>query len=91
MNPAVANFFGGAIAFGFWIICLFFLKFWRRTRDPLFGGFALAFFTLGIGRILEAVLRNAHASTPGVYLIRLLAFSIIILVIVQKNLAARKR
>jgi hypothetical protein len=90
MNAMAANMFSGAIAFGFAVIGLIFLKFWRRTRDPLFGAFASAFFLMGIGRVVEAILRNVHESNPAVYLIRSLGFAIIIYAIVQKNLAAKK-
>jgi hypothetical protein len=86
----IPNFFSGAIAFGFCIAGLFFLKFWRRTRDPFFGSFALAFFLMGLGRIAEAVLRNHDDSNPTVYLVRALGFAIIIWAIIQKNLAAKK-
>lgn len=85
------DFFGGAIVFGYCVIALFFLKFWRRTRDVFFGGFALAFLLLGIGRAFEAVLRNAHASSVTVYLFRLLAFGIIIFVIAQKNVSRNQK
>lgn len=86
----VPNFLGGAIVFGYWIIALFFLKFWRRTRDAFFGYFALAFLVLGIGRIAEAYLRTHEAETPVVYTIRLLGFVIIIFAIIHKNLASKK-
>ena len=90
MNNLIPNMFSGAIAFGFCVIGLFFLKFWRRTRDPFFGAFALAFFLMGSGRVIEAVLRTANDSNPTVYLIRSLGFLIIIAAIVQKNLAAKR-
>jgi hypothetical protein len=86
----IPNFLGGAIALGYCVIALFFLKFWRRTRDPFFGAFSLAFLLLGIGRVVESALRNAEASTPAMYSFRLLAFLIIIYAILQKNMAAKK-
>jgi hypothetical protein len=86
----IPNFFGGAIVFGYWLIALFFLKFWKRTRDAFFGYFAIAFFLLGVGRIIEAVVRTRHAETPVVYLFRLLAFLIIIFGIIQKNVGSKK-
>lgn len=87
---AIPNFFGGAIVFGYALIGLFFLKFWKRTRDAFFGYFASAFFVLSIGRIIEAIVRTNETDTPVVYLFRLLAFLIIIFAIVYKNLAAKK-
>ncbi len=90
MSEMIPTFFGGAIALGCAVIGLFFLKFWRRTRDPLFGAFALAFFLMGFGRCVESAMRNEQASTPAVYVFRLIAYSIIIFAILQKNMAAKK-
>lgn len=89
MSP-IPNFLGGAIVFGYALIGLFFLKFWRKTGDGFFGYFAFAFFTLGIGRIIEGVVRGNEAAAPAVYLFRLLAFVIIIFAIMHKNIAAKK-
>jgi len=86
----IPNFFGGAIVFGYALIGLYFLKFWKRTRDPFFGCFAFAFFVLGISRIIEAIEHTNQADTPLMYLFRLLAFVIIIVAITQKNLSSKK-
>ena len=43
------DFLSGAVALGFFVCALFFLRFWRRTRDALFLAFALAFVLMGIG------------------------------------------
>lgn len=86
----IPNFLGGAIVFGYALIGLFFLKFWKRTRDAFFGYFAFAFFVLGIGRVIEAIVRTQEADTPAVYLFRLLAFVIIVFAIMHKNLASEK-
>jgi hypothetical protein len=86
----IPHFFGGAIVFGYGLIALYFLKFWRRTRDPFFGYFSFAFLVLGFGRIVETIVRTNQAETPVVYLFRLTAFLIIIFAILYKNLAAKK-
>ena len=90
MIEALPTFMGGAIVFGYALISLFFLKFWRRTRDAFFGYFAFAFLMLGIGRVVEAIMRTNEATTPAVYLFRLLAFAIIIFAIMHKNLGSKK-
>ena len=90
MIEAVPNFLGGAIVFGYVLIGLFFLKFWQRTRDAFFGCFAFAFFTLAVGRVIEAVTRTNETTTPYVYAFRLLAFLIIIFAIMYKNLSSKK-
>ena len=46
------DFLSGAVALGFFTCCLFFLRFWRRTRDGLFLAFALAFSLLGLGQTI---------------------------------------
>lgn len=84
-------FLGGAIMACCWVAALFFAKYWRRTRDLLFGGFAFAFFLLGVERIILAYMRSQPEMTsPAVYLMRLAAFLIIIAAILHKNLAAKK-
>ena len=81
------DFLSGAVAFGYAVCALFFLRFWRRTRDELFIAFGLAFMLLGIG---QAVLGLANIPTEergSLYLIRLLAFVIILFAIFRKNRA----
>ncbi len=46
----------GMITMGFLIAALFFVRFWRRTADPLFATFALAFVLLAGGGLLAAPL-----------------------------------
>ena len=46
------NFLSGAITFGFFLAAMYFIRFWRQTRDPLFVSFALAFLLLGTGQAL---------------------------------------
>jgi hypothetical protein len=82
------DFLSGAVAFGFLVCGLFFLRFWRRTRDELFVAFALAFALLGM---VQGVLALANIPTEergSIYLFRLLAFLIILLAIIRKNRAS---
>ena len=44
----LSNFLSGAITMGFLAGGLFFLRFWRETRDQLFLTFAVAFWLLGL-------------------------------------------
>ncbi|HEX6097734.1 MAG TPA: DUF5985 family protein [Thermoanaerobaculia bacterium] len=64
---------------------LFFLRFWRASRDRLFALFGTAFFILGIQRLLLALTRSAFEDQAIFYTLRLLAFVIIIVAIVDKN------
>ena len=73
----------GAIMVCAWAIALFFLRFWKRTHDRLFAFFAPAFLLLGIERV---VIVSVEVETrPFIYLIRLLAFLLILFAIWDKN------
>jgi hypothetical protein len=65
-------------------IALYFLRFWRRARDPLFLVFACAFALLALQWAASAFIQaGENAYIP--FVIRLLAFSCIIGGIVHKN------
>jgi hypothetical protein len=64
---------------------LFFLKFWRQTRDRFFMAFALAFFALSLNWLGLAATSRADESRTYFYLLRLAAFVLIIGAIVDKN------
>lgn len=81
------DFLSGAVVFSFLVVGLFFLRFWHRTRDPLFFWFALAFWLLGIGQSVLALTNIPVEERSSVYLIRLLAFSLILFAIFRKNRA----
>lgn len=81
------DFLSGAVAFGFGVCGLFFLRFWRRTRDELFIAFGLAFALLGIGQAVLALANIPTEERGSLYLIRLLAFVIILFAIFRKNRA----
>ena len=79
------DFFSGAVALGFGVCALFFLKFWRRTREELFLAFSLAFLLLGLGQTLLALANIPTEERGSVYLLRLVAFLLILLAIYRKN------
>lgn len=64
---------------------LFFLRFWAASRDRLFVMFAAAFWILGVQRLVLAATRTVFEDQAIFYLLRLLAFVIIIVAIVDKN------
>ena len=84
----IYDFLSGAVALGFFVCGLFFLRFWRRTRDPLFMSFAAAFALLGLGQSLVALANIPAEERAPIYLFRLVAFAVIIFAIVQKNRAS---
>jgi hypothetical protein len=74
----------GMIAMASWVAGLFFLRFWRDTRDRLFFIFAIAFWLLGGTRIALAM-TTERAEHEYLYWVRLLAFVLILIAIVDKN------
>ncbi len=83
-------FLSGAITLGFLVAGLFFLRFWRRTRDGLFLAFALAFWLLGLNQALLAFSSVPVEERTWLYLLRLAAFALILIAIVFKNRGARR-
>ena len=82
------DFLSGAITLGFLVAALFFLRFWRRTRDSLFLAFAVAFALLGTGQAVQALASIPQEERSYIFLIRLAAFAIILAAIARKNRAA---
>jgi hypothetical protein len=79
----------GAISTLSFTAALYFLKFWRRTRDGLFLAFSIAFFIEAGNRIAVIFLKNPSEGSPLIYLIRLGAFLIILGAILRKNYGTR--
>lgn len=82
------DFLSGAVALGFAVCALFFLRFWWRTREELFLAFALAFLLLGIGQTVLALADIPTEERGSMYLIRLTAFLLILIAIFRKNRSA---
>lgn len=79
----------GAIAMGSFVIALFFLRFWRAAGDRFFLYFALSFLIEGLHRVYWALNDGGGEDSPLHYLIRLLAYGLILWAIVEKNLPSR--
>jgi hypothetical protein len=82
-----AQFFSGMITTGYLVLGLFFLRFWRRTRDALFIYFALAFWLLAVNQVASTFTNAGEFEPAWTYLIRLLAFMVLIAAIVRKNVS----
>lgn len=85
MGDAVSPLISGLLVMGYAVAGLFFLRFWRETRDRLFGIFAGAFWLLALQRLLLALFQNPNDEQVWLYGIRLLAFVLILFAIVDKN------
>ncbi len=82
------DFLSGAICLGFLVAALFFLRFWRRTHDSLFASFAIAFALLGMGQAIQALANIPEEERSYIFLIRLAAFTLILIAIFRKNRSA---
>jgi hypothetical protein len=79
----------GGVAMAFAAAGLFFLRFWRDTRDRLFALFAVAFFVLAVNRIGIAVSNVRDGRGDQFYWVRLCAFALILVAVVDKNRGRR--
>lgn len=73
------------------VAALFFAISWRRTDDRFFLIFALAFTLLGVERLILGILNLPESPLLYIYMIRLVAFLLIIIAIVDKNRSALRR
>ena len=84
-NDALVLLISGALAAGYAVAALFFLRFYRDTRDRLFLYFAVAFALLTVQRVTLAWAAQTGRGTAVHYVIRLAAFLIILAAIIDKN------
>jgi hypothetical protein len=84
-SAAIVLVMSGALAAGYAVAALFFLRFWRETRDRLFVFFALAFALLTVHRVALAWARVTEHEAILFYMLRLAAFLLILGGIVDKN------
>jgi hypothetical protein len=89
MTPNIVAFMGGLSVAGYAIAGVFFLSFWRKTRDSLFMVFALAFGLMTLNQAVPVILGIPREEQGGVYLLRAAAFILIIVAILAKNLSKR--
>jgi hypothetical protein len=85
MTQEYIIFLQGVAAAAAWVGGLLFLRFWRNTHDPLFVFFGLAFWLLSLSWALLGLFNPTEEARPYIYLMRLVAFALIIGGVVQKN------
>lgn len=76
----------GAVAMASLAAALFFLKFWRQTRDHLFLFFCLAFAVDALMRLALGMSQVSNEDEPLFYLGRLVTFALILVAIIRKNM-----
>jgi hypothetical protein len=82
----IEGFLLGVIVTASLVAAAFFLKFWRQTRDFLFLAFSIAFLIEALNRIglLFVTAPNDEGTSP-IYMVRLLAFLLILSGIIYKS------
>lgn len=81
----MTDFLAGAIAMASFVAGLVFLRFHRRTCDRLFLFFAASFWLDAFGRTLEVALRLSDDGSSILYVIRVVAYGLILVGILDKN------
>jgi len=79
----------GAIAMASLIVALFFLRFWKNTRDRFFIFFAIAFGLEAVSRALLGYNQGSSEHEPLYYLMRLVSFILILIAVIDKNRTRR--
>jgi hypothetical protein len=82
---ALSSMLAGAASMLSLVAALFFLRFWRRTRDSFFLLFAIAFAIDALTRFVLGWANVPDESQPYYYLPRLVMFGLIIVAVIQKN------
>jgi hypothetical protein len=71
------------------VAALFFVRFWRQSKDRLFRYFAAAFAILAANWFLLAFVPAQNEARTAIFVLRLVAFVLIIVAIVDKNRSNR--
>ncbi|HSU16691.1 DUF5985 family protein [Longimicrobium sp.] len=86
MGDALKALVSGAMVMAYLAAGLFFLRFWRDTRDRLFAIFAGAFWLLAVQRAaLTIAVHEGDTGSVWIYALRLVAFLLILFAIIDKN------
>jgi uncharacterized membrane protein YoaK (UPF0700 family) len=86
----VESLMSGMAMMGFIIAGLFFFRFWSRTRDRLFAIFGVAFLLMAVNEAFVDVSGSPTNEVVLAYVLRIIAFLMLIVGIVAKNLEERK-
>jgi hypothetical protein len=78
----------GLVSMGFLVAGFCFMRFWKRTGDRLFIVFMTAFWMMALEKAVLAFVPLEYEHRPYVFCIRLVAFGLIVLAIIDKNRAS---
>jgi len=85
MNAQLTAVLQAIAATAAWANGMFFFRFWRDTGDRLFAWFGGAFWLLGLSWIALALFNPTAEARPYIYALRLVAFLLIIVAMIDKN------
>jgi uncharacterized protein DUF5985 len=85
------EFLWGMLAMASTVVSLLFLRYCRVTRDRLFLYFSAAFLAIALNYVFLALIEPNTEDRYLAYCVRLLAFVLILVGIVDKNLRAARR
>ena len=81
----IDGFLMGVIATSSLVAGVFFLRFWKQTRDVFFLAFAASFIIEGLNRASLLLTKDPTEAHPVAYIVRLLSFLLILAAILKKN------
>jgi hypothetical protein len=79
----------GATAMASAVAGLLFLRMWRESHDRLYVLFAVSFWLEALTRFGLVLAADPSEAQPARYLVRIVAFALIVAAIVDKNLRKR--
>jgi len=68
---------------------VFFLKFWKATRDTFFLSFGAAFIIEGLNRAAILLIPRPNEGNMWIYSVRLFTYALILAAILKKNYGRR--
>lgn len=84
------DFFAGALTMTYVLAAAYFVHFWRRSGERLFIAFGTAFGLLALNQFAIELIGTADAHASYAYVLRVIAFLLIVAAIVDKNLVRRR-
>lgn len=79
------NFLSGMVTAGYLVAALFFFRFWKRTKEPLFVTFSISFVLFAVGQFCALWFEGPHDDVAWIFLLRLAGFVLLLVGIVRKN------
>ena len=85
VHPTLDIFLLGFVVAASLAAALFFLRFWKNTRDLLFLAFTVFFLVQAITQTLVLAYAHPNEGSVGLFLLRLLSVLVILAAILWKN------